>query len=171
MNTVEKITRHNIRAIAKLEHAALARRTRGQRISDKFVHTLGSWNFLIMQSIMFAIWIGLNVTGWIQHWDPYPFILLNLVLSFQAAYATPIIMMSQNRQSQAHELRNQLDLQINLLAEQELTKILTLLTKLCEKSGIDLTQDQDLLAMETNTRPSKIIKQIETILSIKNETD
>jgi uncharacterized membrane protein len=59
---------------------------------------MGSWRFIIIQSLLLAGWIGLNVMGWLAHWDPYPFILLNLVLSFEAAYAAPIIMMSQNRQ-------------------------------------------------------------------------
>jgi uncharacterized membrane protein len=61
---------------------------------------LGSWRFIIIQSVLLGVCIILNVMAFINHWDPYPFILLNLVLSFQAAYAAPIIMMSQNRQSE-----------------------------------------------------------------------
>ena len=72
--------------------------TVGQRIADWVAATMGSWRFIIIQSIILLIWIVLNVTAYIQQWDPYPFILLNLALSFQAAYAAPFIMMSQNRQ-------------------------------------------------------------------------
>ena len=75
------------------------RLTFGQRIADKVADTIGSWPFIITQSIILIFWIVLNVTAWINHWDRYPFILLNLMLSFQAAYAGPVIMMSQNRQS------------------------------------------------------------------------
>lgn len=60
---------------------------------------MGSWKFIIFQSVFLLVWVILNVTAWISHWDPYPFILMNLTLSFQAAYAAPFIMMSQNRMS------------------------------------------------------------------------
>ncbi len=70
----------------------------GQRIADVVASTMGSWSFIIIQSTILFFWIVLNITAYIEHWDPYPFILLNLALSFQAAYAAPFIMMSQNRQ-------------------------------------------------------------------------
>ena len=66
------------------------------RIADVVTSTVGSWRFIIIQSCLLAIWIFLNVVAWVQHWDPYPSILLNLALSFQAAHATPFILMSQN---------------------------------------------------------------------------
>jgi uncharacterized membrane protein len=72
--------------------------TVGQRIADTVAANMGSWRFIIIQSGILVIWIILNVTAYVQQWDPYPFILLNLALSFQAAYAAPFIMMSQNRQ-------------------------------------------------------------------------
>ncbi len=72
--------------------------TTGQRIADTVAATMGSWKFIIIQSVILLAWIALNITAYIEHWDPYPFILLNLALSFQAAYAAPFIMMSQNRQ-------------------------------------------------------------------------
>lgn len=59
--------------------------------------TTASWGFFIVESVLLAAWVTMNIIGWMKHWDPYPFILLNLALSFQAAYASPIIMMSQNR--------------------------------------------------------------------------
>jgi len=70
------------------------------RIADKVAATMGSWSFIIVQSVILTVWIILNVIDWISHWDPYPFILLNLALSFQAAYAAPFIMKSQNRQAE-----------------------------------------------------------------------
>jgi uncharacterized membrane protein len=77
------------------------RLTRGQRIADTVAATIGSWTFIIIQSIILTIWILLNLVAWMEHWDPYPFILLNLALSFQAAYAAPFILISQNRQASA----------------------------------------------------------------------
>ncbi|HKY54247.1 MAG TPA: DUF1003 domain-containing protein [Anaerolineales bacterium] len=96
------------------------RLTVGQRIADKVADTIGSWPFIITQSIILAIWIALNITAWINHWDPYPFILLNLMLSFQAAYAGPVIMMSQNRQSAKDRLAAEIDHQVNTKAEYEI---------------------------------------------------
>ena len=84
--------------------------TLGQRVADQLAILMGSWTFMIVQSIILAFWIALNVAAWMRHWDRYPFILLNLALSFQAAYAAPIIMMSQNRPAAKDRL----------MAEQEL---------------------------------------------------
>ena len=93
--------------------------TAGQKIADKVASTMGSWPFIIIQSCILMLWIFLNVTAYIQRWDPYPFILLNLALSFQAAYAAPFIMMSQNRQSDIDRQAAATDHQINVKAELE----------------------------------------------------
>ena len=89
----------------------------GQRVADKIAETMGSWRFIIIQSAFLMLWIVLNVTAWIENWDPYPFILLNLMLSFQAAYAAPIIMMSQNRQADKDRLAAEIDHEVNVKAE------------------------------------------------------
>ena len=96
----------------------------GQRAADVFASLIGSWRFIIIQSILLTIWIILNLVAWVEHWDPYPFILLNLALSFQAAFAGPIIMMSQNRQTEKDRIAAQLDYEINVKAEEEIKVIL-----------------------------------------------
>lgn len=98
--------------------------TLSQRVADRFAALIGSWPFIITQSVILTIWIVLNVVGWIQHWDPYPFILLNLALSFQAAYSGPIIMMSQNRQSAKDRLTTEEDFRVNRIAEDEIRAII-----------------------------------------------
>ncbi len=100
------------------------RATLGQRAADKFSKTLGSWKFIIIQSIILGAWVVLNLLAWIKHWDPYPFILMNLVLSLQAAYAAPILMMSQNRQDERDRLEAHNDFLINQKAELEIRTIL-----------------------------------------------
>jgi uncharacterized membrane protein len=100
------------------------RLTFGQRVADGFAATMGSWTFIIVQSVILVSWIILNVIAFIHHWDPYPFILLNLALSFQAAYAAPIIMMSQNRQAMKDRIAAEHDFTINLKAEDEVRAIL-----------------------------------------------
>jgi uncharacterized membrane protein len=97
--------------------------TMGERIADSVAATMGSWTFIIVQSIILAVWIVLNVVAWIGHWDPYPFILLNLALSFQAAYAAPFIMISQNRQAERDRLQSDQDYRTNVEAERRIEEL------------------------------------------------
>jgi len=92
----------------------------GARIADAVAAMVGSWPFIIVQSVILIAWMALNVTAWVRAWDPYPFILLNLVLSFQAAYAAPFIMMSQNRQAAIDRAEAQHDYDVNIKAELEI---------------------------------------------------
>jgi uncharacterized membrane protein len=94
--------------------------TWGDRIADTVVATMGSWRFIIIQTLLLSLWVVLNVVGWLHHWDPYPFILLNLMLSFQAGYAAPFIMMSQNRQAALDRQDAHHDYEVNLKAELEI---------------------------------------------------
>jgi uncharacterized membrane protein len=96
------------------------RLTTGQRIADKITKAMGSWAFIITQTVLITIWIIFNLTAWINHWDPYPFILLNLLFSTQAAYAAPIIMMAQNRQAQRDRLQARYDLETDRAAKREI---------------------------------------------------
>ena len=98
--------------------------TFGERASDAFAEVMGSWKFIIIQSIILGIWVTLNIAAYIEHWDPYPFILLNLALSLEAAYAAPIIMMSQNRQAEKDRLAAEEDYHVNTKAEEELKAVM-----------------------------------------------
>ena len=102
----------------------------GQRIADKVAKGMGSWRFIIWQTIFVIIWMALNVIGFIRHWDVYPFILLNLIFSTQAAYAAPIIMMAQNRQSERDRLQAQADFDTNIEAKQEIEALQKQLNKI-----------------------------------------
>lgn len=102
----------------------------GQRLADKVATGMGSWSFIIIQTIIVAVWMGLNIIGLQHHWDPYPFILLNLVFSTQAAYAAPIIMMAQNRQSSRDREQALADYKTNLEAKQEIENLQIMLSKI-----------------------------------------
>ena len=114
--------------------------TVGQRIADTVAATMGSWRFIIIQSVILLIWIALNVTAFIQQWDPYPFILLNLALSFQAAYAAPFIMMSQNRQQDIDRKQAENDFKVNVKAELEIELLHQKIDQLRETEVLQLTQ-------------------------------
>jgi len=94
--------------------------TRGQRLADKIASVMGSWNFIIWQSVFVLCWMTFNVIGFVRHWDAYPFILLNLIFSTQAAYAAPIIMMAQNRQADRDRVQAQADYDTNTEAKKEI---------------------------------------------------
>ena len=104
--------------------------TFGSRLSDAVAKGMGSWRFIIVQTILVILWMALNLVGFIYHWDVYPFILLNLLFSTQAAYAAPIIMMSQNRQSERDRIQAQADYQTNIDAKQEIEALATKLNQL-----------------------------------------
>nr|WP_244642840.1 DUF1003 domain-containing protein [Phyllobacterium sp. 628] len=119
--------------------------TRGQKIADQVAATMGSWPFIIIQTTILFFWIVLNVTAYVQRWDPYPFILLNLALSFQAAYAAPFIMMSQNRQQDIDRKEADNDYRINIKAELEIELLHEKMELLHQK--IDLLREKEVLSL------------------------
>jgi uncharacterized membrane protein len=129
-NVVDRWERSRVRhshkhaPVKNVNEAAEQSMTFGERASDVFASTMGSWPFIIIQSIVLVGWIALNVTAYILHWDPYPFILLNLALSLEAAYSAPIIMMSQNRQAEKDRLAAEEDYHVNTKAEEELKAVM-----------------------------------------------
>lgn len=102
----------------------------GSRLADSVAKGMGSWRFIIVQTILVVLWMALNLVGFFYHWDVYPFILLNLLFSTQAAYAAPIIMMSQNRQNERDRAQAQADYQTNIDAKEEIEALTLILNKL-----------------------------------------
>jgi uncharacterized membrane protein len=152
MQTMPKEQSHNVhlssedldrlrelRAERPARHTSQLALTRGAVLADWVAETVGSWRFIIIQSVLLGVWIILNMVAFINHWDPYPFILLNLVLSFQAAYAAPIIMMSQNRQSEIDRRHAEHDYRINVKAELEIELLHNKIDALREQEILKLT--------------------------------
>jgi uncharacterized membrane protein len=124
--------------------------------------------FVTIHVLLFAAWIAFNVLPGLQHFDPYPFTFLTLVVSLEAIFLSTFILISQNYDMRISERRNQLDLQINLLAEQENTKMLQMLERIARKLGADDCDDQQVRALEEATRPESLIEQIEEAYGQKN---
>ena len=112
--------------------------TIGQKISDIVAKSVGSWKFIIIQSICILGWITYNSVNNANVWDPYPYILLNLMLSFQAAYTAPAIMMSQNRLSEIDRQQANNDFEVNVKAELEIELL---------HQKIDLMKEKELFAL------------------------
>lgn len=160
---LSQLTRDDLERLSELRSkqparsATVNRPTRGERIADVVTETVGSWRFILIQSCLLAVWIILNIVAWITHWDPYPFILLNLALSFQAAYATPFILMSQNRQSTIDRDKAQQDLDCDIKAEIEIELLHEKLDSLREQEIADLRRAVD--------RQYEIIQRLEGLLA------
>jgi uncharacterized membrane protein len=119
--------------------------TLGERLSDLVAATVGSWRFIVIQSGLLVAWLIANVAFGGNAWDPYPFILLNLMLSFQAAYTAPVIMMSQNRQADIDRIRSIADYQVNIRAEAEISLL---------HEKIDLLREQQVAELITLLKTS-----------------
>jgi uncharacterized membrane protein len=126
------------------------RMTLSQRSADVVARFVGSWMFIIGQSIIMAIWFIVNSLAWVLQWDPYPFILMNLVLSTQAAFTAPIIMMSQGRQAERDRIEAHLDYEVNLKAEEELRLIMSHL----EAQDVALQEIYHLLSRDEQNNPT-----------------
>jgi uncharacterized membrane protein len=134
--------------------AAEPKLTTGEHVADKVAAAVGSWTFIIIQTVILVIWMILNVTAYVEHWDPYPFILLNLALSFQAAYSAPVIMMSQNRQASIDRADARHDYDVNIRAEMEIESL---------HAKIDLLREQEIAQLV------EVVRRLESRLDIASE--
>ncbi|RLG20652.1 hypothetical protein DRN74_05010 [Candidatus Micrarchaeota archaeon] len=116
---VAQLTSKDIIKEMEKRYPIKTRATLGQRAADKLTAFVGSWTFLVLLFIFLVVWIAINLYGWVNAWDPYPFILLNFVLSCLAAVQAPIILMSQNREAERDRIRTIRDYMIDRKAERE----------------------------------------------------
>jgi uncharacterized membrane protein len=160
-HTVDDLTQRNVETIVQLEETARADRTRSDCIADAISRFCGSMSFVWAHLIGFACWIIINTVPGVAYFDPFPFTFLTLIVSLEAIFLSTFILISQNHETRLSERRNHLDLQINLLAEQENTKMLTLLERIAKKVGARTDDDPHLQVLEQSTQPEKLVDQIE----------
>ena len=170
--SVEELTQQNVKTIAALDREASNQCSQSDRIAAAISRFCGSMTFFWLHVAGFAGWIGWNVAPRLPHPDPYPFSFLTLVVSLEAIFLSTFIMISENRQERIDERRSHLDLQINLLAEQENTKMLELLEKVAIKLGIDTGGDPTVSVLEQATRPEVLLEQIdESVRAAERQSD
>jgi uncharacterized membrane protein len=116
--------KHDHPAVIDVNEVADEQMTVGQKVADSVAATIGSWRFIIIQSIVLMLWILLNSLAFTFHWDNYPYVLCNLALSFEAAFSAPFIMMSQNRQAEKDRLMAESDYHCNVKDEEETRNIM-----------------------------------------------
>ena len=166
--TGEDVTRQNVLAMRQLEDAAMAKRTGADRVAAAIARFCGQMRFVWIHVVLFAVWIAYNTIPWFKAFDPYPFTFLTLVVSLEAIFLSTFILISQNYDMRVSERRNQLDLQINLLAEQENTKALQMLERIAKKVGAHIGDDPQVRALEEATRPESLVQQIEEAYGEEN---
>jgi uncharacterized membrane protein len=157
----------NIELLAKIEKESLRKRTCAERVGDTITKHFGTMTVLVIHAIWFAIWIGLN-QGWFLHikpFDPFPYGLLTMVVSLEAIFMSIVLLISQNRMTRQADNRARLNLQIDLLEEQEMTRVLKMLYRISEHLGVheqaleDEAHETERLMQKTDVR--KMMEDLE----------
>ena len=163
-------TGFNIDAIAKLEHDALGRRTLTERVSDVIMKAVGNIWFLLAQLILICGWgvVNLHLIPGVKAFDPFPFGILALIVSFESVFLAIFVLISQSRMAHQSERRSHLDLQVGMLSEQELTTILQMLQKLCQHLGMNVeASKQEVQSFSKTTDVHKLASELEEKLPAK----
>ncbi len=157
-----KIVERNIDAIEMHRLEAEAEKTFHDRLADAITRFSGSMPFVYFHVAIFAIWItaNTNLLG-VTAFDPYPFGMLTTIVSLEAIFLSTFMLVSQNRQGELAERRAELDLQINLLAEYEVTRILTLVDELARHAGICPCEDVDIDELKKDVTPEALLSELE----------
>ena len=161
-SSAEELTQKNVHTIIGLESAARAAISRSERFASFIARFCGSITFVWFHLLCFIAWIFFNTSPYFSyHPDPYPFTLLTFAVALESIFLSSFILISQRNETQLTKQRSHLDLQLNLLIEQENTKMLKMLKSIAVKVGADIEVDAHLAALEEATRPEKLLDQIE----------
>ncbi|HEY6188488.1 MAG TPA: DUF1003 domain-containing protein [Pyrinomonadaceae bacterium] len=173
------IMRKNIAAVMKAQHRVTEARTTQGRIADKITNFSGSMMFVYMHAVWFGLWILLNVgllhIPRVSEFDPFPFGLLTLIVSLEAIFLSTFVLISQNRLAQASERRAELDLQVNLLAEQKATKVLEMLDEMTRQLDsmshhFTFKPDPEVQALKVSPEPQEVLAVIDETARENTET-
>lgn len=156
-----EITRRNVRTVRELEELAVAAPSVADRIGSFVARFAGSIYFALVHVVLVIAWIAVNSIPGLPHWDPYPYTLLTMWASLEGVFIASFILIAQNYAMRLSERRAQLDLQVNLLAEQETTKALKLLEAVAQKVGAQCGDDGEVAALAEATRLETLAEQIE----------
>ncbi len=151
------------RVISSLKAKADKKRSLSQKLADWMTGAFGSMTFLLINVAWFAVWIIINVglIPGVTPFDPFPFGLLTMVVSLEAIILAITVLVSQNREEEVGNLRQEIDLQMDIIAEDELTKLLQMVSLLLEKNGVDVSKDEVLQSMLQPTSVEKIEEALE----------
>ena len=156
-----EITRRNVRTVRELEELAVADPSFADRTASFVARFCGSIHFVWVHAAVFGVWFAINSIPGLPHWDPYPFTFLTMWASTESIFIASFILIAQNYSMRLNERRAQLDLQINLLAEQENTKTLQMLDAIARQVGAQVGHDPEVAALAEATRLDSLARQID----------
>ena len=178
-SSVNETTNHSgvkaSQAGAKIAHSIQAQldeqRTMSERVADMLVRWFGSMAFIIANFIGFIVWIILNVglVPGIKPFDPFPFIFLTMLVSLEAIFLSIFVLTSQNRESRISDLREEIDIQINMIAEQEITKTIHLISYLMKHLNVPYDKDPELKRMMKPLDMEEIRRELEQQLNLSSK--
>jgi uncharacterized membrane protein len=159
---VAGVVERNIRTLLKHRREEQGSRTRQERIADAIGRFTGSMAFVYIHLVVFGLWFAVNL-GWlpvIPRFDP-TFVVLAMVASVEALFLSTFVLITQNRMAALAEKRAELDLQISLLSEHEITRLITLVTAMAEQMGLKVAQDPELAELSQDVAPEKVMEKME----------
>jgi uncharacterized membrane protein len=151
-----------------MEARALARRSLSARIGDTIATEAGKMWFILFHAVWFGVWLALNRNPK-GAFDPFPFPLLTMIVSLESIFLSLFILMSENRSNLQADQRNHLDLQINLLSEDENTKMLQMLQALCAHHKLPIANDPEIQAMAKRTEVGDVLSELKQGLPATEE--
>src|SRR5450631_4333997 len=160
-------TQSHIDSIARQEHEFLEQRSLSERLSDRIAAFAGSMPFVLIHVLLAVTWILINISrvSWIPRFDPYPFSLLGMIVAFEAVVLSSFILMRQNRMAKRGELRDHLNLQVDLIAEKEITKLLQMAQAICEHMGLKhIAEDKEVEEFSQKTSVETLARSLEDTL-------
>jgi uncharacterized membrane protein len=164
---VAPVVEQNIDSIVKMRLNEERKKGPQEKVADALTRFSGSMVFVCVHAIWFGVWIALNV-GWLggKPFDPFPFSLLTLIVSLEAIFLSTFVLISQNRAGAIADKRADLDLQINLLSEHEITRLLALMDAVADHLGIDLDKKPELEELKKDVPAEEVLERIESRLKV-----
>lgn len=167
MSENSRHTQSHIESIARHEHQFLGQRTFAERLSDRVAGFAGSIAFVLLHALIVLSWVVVNSNqvSFISRFDPYPFSLLGMIVAVEAVVLSSFILMRQNRMAKRGEQRDHLNLQVDLIAEKEITKLLQMVQAICEHMGLrHIAEDKDIEELTQETSVDTLAQRLEDTL-------
>jgi uncharacterized membrane protein len=162
------VVHKNIESLVEMRIGEERKKSVQEKTADLLTRFSGSMLFVYVHAVWFGLWIAANI-GWlrIKPFDPFPFSLLTLVVSLEAIFLSTFVLISQNHAGQVADKRADLDLQINLLSEHEITRLLTLIDAIADHLGVDVGEKPDVEELKKDVPAQQVLDEIDSRENIK----
>jgi uncharacterized membrane protein len=157
------VVQRNIRLLTDVRRREEARKTLANRVADRITTMAGSMTFVVVHVVWIGGWIAANVglIPDVEPWDPFPSVMLAVIVSVEAIFLSTFILIRQNRMQQLADRRAELDVQVSLLTEHELTRAIRLLDAIAQRLGVPQLPEPELEEIKRDVEPEKVIEEIQ----------